>query len=93
MAIDLDGNRSRYFHERVKVDAQQGDPMRAGVSDETRRRLVREVRSLAWQMGQGTQPSHPFIRVILAEMDRVFGMYGSDASLESNVCQMALGDS
>ena len=44
MPIDQNGSRPRYRHERVKVESQQGNPLRQEISLETRRRLLRELR-------------------------------------------------
>lgn len=42
MNIGHEGFRKRYFHERAKIEAQVGNPIRREVSADTRARLVRE---------------------------------------------------
>lgn len=46
MNIGHEGFRKRYFHERAKVEAQVGNPIRREVTADTRARLVREIRSM-----------------------------------------------
>src|SRR5258707_8757161 len=44
------GERPRWFHERAKIEAQQGSPLRKSVSDDTRPRLVREIQARSFYL-------------------------------------------
>lgn len=43
MTLTQDGNRARYYAERKKVEAQQGNPVREDVSEAARKRIAREI--------------------------------------------------
>jgi hypothetical protein len=73
MVLDLDGTRPRFFHERVKVEEHQGDPLHRGVSKDARARLVREIESLAWTLGINNAPRQSLMPVINADVGRVLG--------------------
>jgi hypothetical protein len=74
MEIDLDGDRPRYFHERLKVEGQQGSPVRRAVSKDARERLMREVVSRAYERDPyGGHMS--FLDEITNEVHRVIGVY------------------
>lgn len=55
MKISHDGDRPRFYVERKKLAAQVGDPLREGVSDSTRKRIVREFMSRGYILIGGRQ--------------------------------------
>ena len=57
MSIGHEGMRRRYFHERLKVEEQVGNPIRREVSLETRARLMREVRSMTEDRSSSAGPA------------------------------------
>lgn len=68
MSLDHHGGRQRYFHERAKVEAQVGNPVRPDVSIAARERIWREIQTLA-----GSEVHGSFISEIDQEVERVLG--------------------
>jgi hypothetical protein len=85
VTIDLNGKRRRYYHERLKVEAQQGNPLQAEVSPETRIRLLREIRELTNTWRDGKWLSY-FGRVV-HDANRVLG-----ATLDENRLELIVHD-
>jgi hypothetical protein len=78
MSIDLEGDRTRYFHERVHKDAHQGDPLHPDVSLEARHRLVRDIEAIMYTLAS----QQKLINRVREHTHRVFGHTKSETSLE-----------
>lgn len=73
--IDPDGSRDRYFSERARLEAAQGNPIHEDVTLNARRRLLREITAKAFRRPAGDTGWVPFIDWICSDFDRVLGTH------------------
>lgn len=66
MGIDYEGKRPRLFHERAAAEANAGYPLRDDVTLPARKRILREVESLA-----RTPKGQTFVHAVCEEINRV----------------------
>lgn len=70
MTLRQGGTRARYYAERKKVEAQQGNPVRENLSEATRRRIAREIVARTWFRDADGLDAH-FRDWMCAELNRV----------------------
>jgi hypothetical protein len=71
MKISHDGDRLRFYAERKQLEVRQGNPIHEGVSETTRRRIVRELGSRSgFRDKSGNWVT--FQKALIADLNRVF---------------------
>jgi len=73
MALDLNGGRPRFFHERLQNQQQEGFPLHDGVSTEARERILREIASRAFAVFHGKTEATPILSGLMDEIHIVLG--------------------
>lgn len=74
MTFTLDGARPRYFHERVRIAAQDGFPLKDDLSADARRRIIREIVDRCWSVPFGRTERYSFVEAYLVEVRKVLGL-------------------
>jgi hypothetical protein len=96
MTLTQDGNRPRFYAERRKLDAQEGNPIREHVSRATRMRIGREIIAASGYY-DNQQSRKNFGPRMCLDLDRVFlrdptHAFRCDYTFDDDLAELSLDD-